>query len=136
MGTRLAWAAALALALLGEAFAQTPTPTAIREEWVTTYRLQQACSSTGAIAPGALAQVCVTWGMPNLAHGLSATPTQYEPHCIVRDSASSTAAALKLHHVVSGHSSTQACAVVHNQDATSARSGTLCCRGYRWGLTE
>lgn len=111
---------------------QSPTPTIVRDELVMTHRLQQASASTGTIAAGAAAQVCVDWLRPGDADALGWSPSQYRVHCQVDSSTDPNEPGLVVSRITS-RTTTQACARVSNTNLASSRSGELVCFGYRWG---
>ena len=81
---------------------------------------QRACVGTGSIAAAAVANVCVTWSSPYLSSGGYVVVGP-----VVTDTPTGGIAALMVHHLT-GQTTTGACALVFNQDAANARSGTLC----------
>lgn len=81
------------------------------------------CVSTGLLGPATLStDLCVTWPTPY------ASASEYSVWGSIRD-ASTSMAALLLHHITTQTAST-ACAQVFNQDAANARIGKLCLYGY------
>ena len=108
----------------------TFTPTPVREEPVTNYRLQSACNSF-QLEAAASSEYCVIWHHPNEKVALDAGG-EYTPICEVQDIVP-TKFALRVHHLTTWNA-TQACAYVVNDDDI-ARSGRLCCHAYRAGTT-
>lgn len=82
---------------------------------------QRKCVSTGSISAAAVSNVCVTWDQAFADANYTVLGTVY-------DTDTADIAALLLHHAAS-KSTTQSCALLFNQDATTAHTGTLCLEG-------